>query len=191
MAADTEDPLRVAGAELASGERLVWADRPDPKARTRRSWPRLAFGAVVTLIAGAWSVQAMATHGGLALTGLVFVAIGILITTLPLWRRRDGQTVYAITDRRLMIIRDGANRRVRSFQPDDIETLERRERPDGSGDVIFARETLVPDRVRGNRAGPPYQGFRRRAIGFFGIADVQRVEAAVRALRDAARRDER
>lgn len=177
----SNDPLSVAATELAPGERLIWADRPDPSRRTGRRWLVPLFGLVFTGFAAFWTVQAMAADRRLALVGLLFVAVGILVTTLRFWRRQHRQIVYAIADRRLVIIRDGRSRRVRSFQPADLETLERRERPDGSGDVIFGRETVVRDGLRRPRDRPRV---RRRELGFFEVADARRVEAAIRALRE-------
>jgi hypothetical protein len=177
-----DDPLTTASAELAPGERLVWADRPVP--RRRRRLPLVLFGLLFTGLAAFWTLEAAAAGTGLALAGLVFVALGLAVTTSPLWRGRKTPPVYAITDRRLLVIRGGEIRRVRSFQPADIETLERRERADGTGDVVFGRETIDRSDVHLRRDGPPFYRTRQRKLGFFGIADVKRVEAAVRALRD-------
>lgn len=176
-----DDPLRVAATELAPGERLVWADRPAPSARRRR-WLVPLFALALAGVAAFWTLQA-GEAGSVAPFGLVFVAIGVLIAVRS-FRRRARQTVYAVTDRRLLIIRDGRSRRVRSFQPADIASLERRERPDGSGDVIFGQETVIRDDLRLRRDGPPSHRVRRNEIGFFGVADVQRVEQAIRELRD-------
>ena len=132
-----------------------------------------------------FTLRGWAAGGPAGVLGLPFVAIGAGIALSPLWRQRSRRrTVYAITDRRLLIIRAGTVRRVRSFTPDDIQDLDRRERPDCTGDLIFSHETLIRDDLRLRRDGPPHYRSRRHALGFFGIPEVRRVEAAVQALRD-------
>lgn len=186
MSPPADDPLTVARAELAPGERLVWADRPDPGRVRRRTWPRLLFGLVFAGFGLFWTSQAMAAGGFVWLFGLPFVAIGAGIATAPWWRPRQARaTVYAITDQRIVIIRGWPSRRVQSFGPGDIDVIDRREQADGTGDLVF-REEVRARRHAGQiwQEGPPYHRYRRRRIGFFGIPDVRRVEAAVRALRD-------
>jgi hypothetical protein len=180
-----EEPLAVARRELAPGERLVWADRRRRPARRR--WPRLVFGLIFGGAALAWIVAALQSGGQaggfLPLLGVPFLLLGIALAVGWLPRRGRRATVYAITDRRLLIIEDGSVRRVRSLMPDEILTLERRERPDGSGDLVFRNERVVRDDLRLRRDGPPNQTFIRRRAGFFDIPEVRRVEAAVQALR--------
>lgn len=133
-----------------------------------------------------WMVQALHTGAGfLALAGLPFLVIGIGLARAPFRRaKRGAETVYAITDRRLLVLSGGSTRRVRSFGPEDINTLERREHDDGSGDVIFRRELRDLPAIRRHDHRPRYRRRRERRIGFFNIPDVRRVEAAVMALRD-------
>ena len=181
-----EDPLAVARAELAPGERLVWADRPDPERARRRAWPRLLFGLAFAAFGLFWTSRAMAAGGLLWLLGLPFVALGGGIALAPWWKPRQARaTVYAVTDQRILIMQGWPQRRVRSFGPGDIDVIARSDRPDGSGDLVF-REEVRPRRHARSiwQEGPPYHRFRRRRIGFFGIHYVRRVEAAVRALRD-------
>lgn len=176
-------PLEVARREIAPGERLVWADRR--RRRDRRRWPRIAFGLVFAVAALAWIIAAAGTAGLRALFAAPLLLLGIALAAGWLPRGAAADTVYAITDRRLLIIETGRVRRVRSLLPADILTLERHERPDGSGDLLFRNERVVRDDLRLRRDGPPSQAFLRRRVGFFDIPEVRRVEAAVHALRNA------
>ena len=105
----------------------------------------------------------------------------------PLWAvYRARGTVYVVTDRRAIIFDGGWGTHVRSFGPGDLAGVERRQRGDGSGDIILAREQYY---VQGHYSGSPGRGghyvpgeWRTREIGFFGIAQVKYVEQLIRAL---------
>ena len=108
------------------------------------------------------------------LFGLIFVAVGLAMLTAPLWMRwRAGRTVYAVTDRRAVVWEGGLSTTVRSFDADALGDLERRERADGSGDLILARDLRTTSH-HGRR------GVRTTEVGFFGIPDVRGVERLVR-----------
>lgn len=110
--------------------------------------------------------------GFTCLFGVPFVLIGIAMLLSPWWAyRRAARTVYAATDRRLLIVTEtwGRAKAVRSHSCEDLGDLKKVERPDGSGDLIFALEL-----VRGRR-GRAYQ----KEIGFFGIPEVRQVEQLV------------
>jgi hypothetical protein len=172
------DPLATAGAEMAPGESLVWADRPMPRAA--RIWPTTLFGMLVFGFALFWTAQAWQEGGAIAIFGVPFLGIGAALLGALWWRpKRRRHTVYAISDQRLLIIHGWPTRVVQSFAPQDIGRLERRERADGSGDLIF-REEHVPQAT--GRRPHGRRRWRTRRIGFFGIAEVRRVEAAVRIL---------
>lgn len=87
---------------------------------------------------------------------------------------------YAITDRRLLIVERYPARRVTSYTASDIQAIERTERADGSGDVIFRREQSYQRRAYSGSLG------MARKIGFFGVSDVRRVEGEIRRLAQAA-----
>lgn len=172
------DPLATARAEIAPRETLIWADRPMP--RPLRIWPMMLFGMLVFGFALFWTAQAWQAGGAIAIFGLPFLGIGAALLAAPWWGpKRARHTVYAISDQRLLIIRGWPARVVQSFAPQDFGRLERHEREDGSGDLVFLEEH-VPQVVGGRRYARRRR--RRRRIGFFGIAEVRRVEAAVRAL---------
>ena len=167
---------------MAPGERLIWAERQLPRTGGARALMPAVFGFVVLGFGLFWTANAWQAAGALGILGLPFVAIGAALVSAPWWRpKRARSTIYAISDQRLLIIRGWPNRVVRSFGPDEIERLERREREDGSGDLIFRQEVAPHVHSHPHR---PYARYHMRVhpIGFFGIPDVRRVEAAVRAL---------
>lgn len=181
--AERLDPWTIASAQMAPGERLIWADRPLPRTTQRRSTGFVAVGLGLALVALYWTSQAWAAGLPIAWVGLPLVALGIGFAGAPWWRRR-GPLVYAVSDRRALIIRAERKARVRSFGPADLRDLEIDERPDGSGDLIFRRETMlvphpVDDKTR-YRARPWV-----RRTGFLAVPDVRRAAAAVRRLKDA------
>jgi len=179
--------LSIAEKELAPGEKVVWADRPRPGALARREGPRFLMGLPFTLfalvwMAGAFSATQKASHDAgpfvfFPLFGLIFVAVGGFMLLSPLRAMAKARsTIYAITNERLLIIEGGRTRRVTSFTAGDIQQIERTERADGSGDVVFRRE-LPPTRRNSISFNGNWSATR---IGFFGVSDVRRVEAAVR-----------
>lgn len=178
--------LSIAQREMRSGERLIWADRPAPGRLALTVWPASLFGLPFAGFAAFWIFGALEATAGeqgafsfFPLFGLPFLLIGLGIVLTPVWAWIGAKkTVYAISSDRLVIIN---GRSVRSFEPDEIDDLERREHADGSGDVIFRREYR---RSRGRRGG---RRTRVRKIGFYGIPDARRVEDEIRRLKDRAR----
>jgi hypothetical protein len=113
------------------------------------------------------SASPMATGAAFAaLIPLFLILVVFAAVMLPLYRRR--QTVYAVTDRRALIM-EGT--RTRSFGANDIEFIERRMARNGTGDVIFA--TQIKDRYAGNSG----RRIVSEPVGFLGIERPQQVEA--------------
>ena len=177
--------LSIAQRQMRPGERLIWADRPAPGRMALAGLPVTLFGAVfggfaLFWIAGAASMTP-ADSGVFAffpLFGVPFLLVGLGIMLTPVWIWLGAKkTIYAISSDRLVIIKGN---RVQSFEPDEIDELERRETSDGRGDVIFSRDLVRSRSRRGSRT-------RVRKIGFFGIPEVRRVEDEIRRLKDRAR----
>jgi len=109
-----------------------------------------------------WSEMGIGWHSLLALWGVPFVLAGFGMLGSPYWLYRKAQrTVYAIDNRRVLIISGTRTRKVQSFAAPDIGLIERTERANGKGDVMFATET-------GNKV--------TQRVGFTGINDARRVE---------------
>jgi hypothetical protein len=180
-------PAAIAARELLPGERLQWAARPQLWAVARQKL-RLLVGAVFLLAIGGAAIDlgsgVVLTSGGplsalpVAGIGALFVLLGIAFAGAPLaaaWQARG--TVYAVTTRRLLVIDRVFIHRVAAFAPEEIQAvMVTNERPDGSADIVF-RQHIRHVRVRGARIGIVDK------IGFFGIADPERVRDLIRGMR--------
>ncbi len=171
-------------AELRPGEVVTWASQPLPAryaAKAGWSWlffvPWTAFA--IFWICGAADFQVPTFTRGrdfFALWGLPFVAIGVAGLSSPLWLRRAAEkVVYVVTSQRAFSIEGWRTLTVRSYLPAQLASMTRRERADGSGDLVLALE--------------PYSGNRgmvnTRERGFLGLAEVKPV---ARLLEDLAQR---
>jgi hypothetical protein len=86
-------------------------------------------------------------------------------------------TVYAVTNGRLLVIERAFVRRVASFAPQDVQAiLVTNERYDGSADIVFRQEIRHIRTSRGR-----YRVVKK--IGFFGIANPERVRDLIRRMR--------
>lgn len=177
--------------ELEPGERLLWSGQPDPKRLSKKAILISLFGIPWTAFAIFWVVAAAgfklpdfsSLSGGFQsvfpLFGIPFVLIGLGMFAAPYWVYRSAKrTVYAITNRRALVISFGRAKSVQSYFEQDVCDISRVERADGSGNIIFRTEETT-DR-KGNS--------RLNQIGFFGIPEVRRVE---RVLLDAFKNEDR
>ena len=182
-------PLEEVRDQLSPGEIAVWAERAGAVRVALRYLPTALFGIPFLAFALFWTIAAWDEVSGgegavlvFPLFGLSFVAISIVTVLSPIWGYVVGlYTLYAVTNRRLMIIRRFPTRRVASYEPHDIEAVERRDRSGGSGDIIFGREVRSP-----YSTFPGFASVKR--VGFFGIPEVRRVEEDIRKLKTGARR---
>ena len=138
--------------ELLEGEQLLWSGRPDPQGRSIVSPARvfLILGLVylplglLLVILGLillFAVPSASSGGflGALIPGGVFFILGLVFFIV-------GQTVrfptrnafYAITDQRVIIMNSGRYLRVVSYGKRAITQVQRIERPDGSGDLVFS-----------------------------------------------------
>jgi hypothetical protein len=162
---------QMAQAQLETGERLLWYGKPDPKRQLLGSLFILLFGIPWTAFALFWTGAATGLIWGdrelgwqslFGLFGVPFVLVGLGMLTSPYWIYRKAQrTVYAISNRRAMIISGTRARKIQSFAGPDIGLIERTERTNGKRDVMFATITANKNTQR---------------IGFIGIMEARRVE---------------
>ena len=109
---------------------------------------------------------------------VLFLIFGLALLAIPVGvRLKRRRTIYVATDQRLLIISGLSRRSVKSFEPADIDFIERRERRDGSGTVFFAREE------RSGGKGGTYTV----KIGFSNIPSVKEVERYIMELKEMAR----
>ncbi len=96
----------------------------------------------------------------------IFLGGGVLAQAgMTAWRVR--RTIYAITEKRLLILQVGRVVKVFSFFPEKIVALEKQVHSSGRGNLVFAKDDF------GNTIG-----FRRD--GFYGIENVAGVERIIR-----------
>ena len=148
-----------AQSELQSGESLYWTGTADPRRAALSALPASIFGIPFAAFALFWITQAYHATSAMSkssnnaftngfkvfpLFGLPFLFIGLGIILAPLWAfLKGGNTVYAVTNQRVMIITGSGNRSVKSYTPADIVSVEHRERPDGSGDIAIVTNAVI------------------------------------------------
>ncbi|MFI5372254.1 MAG: hypothetical protein ACHQ52_11915 [Candidatus Eisenbacteria bacterium] len=172
---------QIATRQLDSGERLLWSGSPTPGSMALGALPLALFGIPFSAFAAFWIVTAWTGTRHLShsagpwflfpLFGLPFLFVGLGVLTAPIWAYFGAaKTVYAVTDRRALIIVGWPRSAVQSFQPADIGDLVRVEGADGRGSLMF-----------GSRAWTGNNGMvRTTRIGFVGIPDVRMVEELIR-----------
>lgn len=160
-------------AELGPNEQLVWAARPRADLMLRSAYFLVPFGILFTGIATVWiAIALVLTFGILAPCGVPFIAVGIGLILSPIWLRAIARkTVYALTDQRAIVFQPRVFGRtnVQSFAAAGLGQMARRERSDGSGDLIFE--------IRTTGYG---ENTRTENYGFLAIDDVKGVEGLVR-----------
>ena len=170
--------------ELQSGERIQWIGMPIPRFFTPVATGAFLFAIPWTAFAVFWTVgAAWATRnaGGMSLAfplfGLPFILIGIAMLSSPIWAyRKSFKTVYVITNRRAITFDGGWSTTIRSYPPEKLQDLYRREKRDGSGDVIISR-----------RAWRDTDGDRRsEELGFMRVPNPKEVEEMLKRLSERA-----
>jgi len=171
--------------ELESGERVAWMDMPIPRFFTPASTAAFLFAIPWTAFAIFWMCGAAGfkmpdfTKGFdlFPLFGVPFVLIGMAMLSTPVWTyRKSFNTVYMITNRRAVTFEGGRATTIRSYPPDKLQDLFRKERRDGTGDVVIAR-----------RAWRDSDGDRHtEELGFLRVRNPQEVEQMLRKLAASA-----
>jgi hypothetical protein len=136
-------------AELAPGERLQWNGRPDPH-RLKAEFAVWAFAIPWTVFSCVWTGIAASpwlagppSDGigwgfGIAfpLFGLPFILVGFWMLRIPLASRTAArQTIYGLTDRRLIRVTAGKTRKVESVRLDRMGPIHCTTSADGWGTV--------------------------------------------------------
>lgn len=178
----------VIKTELNKGERVLWTGQPDAARLMERALPGAAFGVfglsfLLFWMWGTTNALRQKLSAGiipdplsilLAALGLVGIGFTMFLVIWPfLERNRAPHTFYALTNRRALIVVEGvvANR-VQSVKPAEF-ALERRDKPNGHGDLIFTREAK----------GALGKSRSAQEVGFFGIENVSHVENLARKIK--------
>jgi hypothetical protein len=167
--------------ELEAGERIEWIDMPIPRFFTPASASLFLFSIPWTAFAIFWMFGASgfkipSFKSGFSLFplfGIPFVLIGLGMLSSPLWAYRKAlKTVYAITNKRAITFIGGRSATIRSYSPGDLQEVYRKEKRDGSGDIIFARRTWRDS--DGDR--------RSEELGFLRIRNPKEIEQMLKKL---------
>lgn len=169
------------GAEIGGLEKITWVDRPLLKRFSFRALPIFVFGVFWTAFSLSWIAAASGfkvpdfTEGFdlFPLFGIPFVLIGVWMLCSPwLMLYRAKRTAYVLTTSRAIIFEGGLSTTIRSFAPARLNDLQRKQRADGSGDLIF--EKKFSHNSDGNK--------QTTTVGFLCIANVKEVEGMIRKL---------
>lgn len=174
--------------ELQPDERILWMDMPIPTFFTPESTKIFLFGIFFTSFAVFWTFGAAGfTIPNLKevsnpiqlisllfpLFGLPFILIGFFLLLNPLFAYAKAfKTVYLITDRRAITFETGWSKTVRSYPPSKLLNVYRKDKGDGTGDVIISSENWIDsDDVK-----------RSKDLGFFRIREPKTAEMMLRDL---------
>ena len=170
--------------ELQPGEFVRWVEQPIPRFFTPASIMTFLFAIPWTSFAifwmwGASGFELPDLSKGLqpqylfALFGVPFVLVGFGMLFSPLWVWEAARkTVYLVTDKRAISIQAGRSTTIRSYLPDQLKETYRKERANGTGDVIIA--------IR--RWNDSDGDQRTEEIGFMGVSNPREVENILKQL---------
>jgi hypothetical protein len=177
----------MANRELEAGEGVKWMGMPQPRFFTTYSKGAFLFAIPWTAfalfwVAGAAGFQIPDFKDGFAifpLFGLPFVLLGIWMLLTPLFVYLNARkTLYMITDKRAVVFEGGSNTTIRSFEPEQLNEIIRKERNNGLGDLVFKREFSQKSLIKD--------------IGFINIEDSKEVERKIKEMiQNATRYKER
>ena len=161
--------------ELEPGESIRWMEQPIPKFFTPVSIGAFLFAIPWTAFAVFWICGASGfkmpnfSGGGFAffpLFGLPFVLVGFGMLLSPVWLYRKAfKTVYVITNSLAITFDAGWTTTIRSYRPDQLREVYRKERRNGVGDVILGKRVWTDsDNDR-----------RSMEVGFMNVREAKRV----------------
>jgi hypothetical protein len=168
--------------ELLDDEKLIWTGRPGTGIIFRKidifliPFSLLWFGMMLFAMFGA-STSASGnsnTPWPVFLFFIPFLFAGCYITFGRFWidKRRRANTVYAITDNRIIIRSGVLSKKVNSFNIRTLSNLSVDERSDGTGNIILSQN----DFMFGMMSGMIWQGMGTRFVPRFEvIEDVRNV----------------
>ncbi len=167
--------------ELETGEKVEWIDMPVPRFFTPFSTSAFLFAIPWTAFAIFWVCGASGfkipdfSQGFdlFPLFGVPFILVGLGMLSSPLWAYRKAfKTVYVITNQRAITFDGGWSTTIRSYPPDKLQDIYRKEKKNGFGDVIIVR-----------KAWRDSDGDRRtEELGFLGIRNPKDIEQMLKKL---------
>ena len=128
--------------QLEGGEQLLWSGQPGSGIRFRRAdFYMVPFSLLWGGFAVYWEILAFRHESPLFFRfwGVPFVLFGVHLVVgrfiLDSWQRAN--TLYGVTNRRVIIVNGIRTRRTTSLPMPTIPAITLAEREDGSGDVVF------------------------------------------------------
>lgn len=185
--------------EMTSGERVYWAGMPNPRVIFHTDdWAAIPFTLIWTGFFVFWEANALGIWGSaprrggsnlfMVLWGIPFLIIGNYMVwgrfLVDAWLKR--RTYYAVTNRRILILQEGWNRKTNWMYLEAIPTIER----EGTmrGTLWFGKKYPV---IAGR--GQRKRSMSRFDVGdipvFADIDDVDGVQRLVQELRENARKE--
>lgn len=170
--------------ELEVGESIRWIEQPIPRFFTATSIGSFLFGIPFTSFAIFWMYGASGfkvpdLREGIqpqhlfALFGIPFVLTGLGMLSSPIWVwLASQQTVYLITNKRAISIEGGFSTTIKSYSPEQLKDIYRKERGNGTGDVVMGVRRWKDSNGRE----------KTQEIGFMGIRNPQEVEKILKQL---------
>lgn len=129
-------------ARLLEDERILWSGQPGQGVRfTARDWLAIPFSLLWGGFAVFWEATVLRTPAPFffKLWGVPFVLAGLYLIFGRFFvdARMRAKTRYAVTDRRILIVRSDPFGKMTSLSLDRLPDMQMSERPDGSGTIRF------------------------------------------------------
>lgn len=173
---------------LDSGEAIVWQGRPDPWRVMFLDKLQPAYGGFFVVFTTVWVVSAWSAFGidrsNLDGIGIIFLLVPLYFYVIGLWMlstpirnmRKARRTYYAVTSRRVIILRWGARIRINDYTPTTISDYEQTSRGEGRGDIRLRKTPMG--------AGFFFGLSGSLSCGLWGTNDMQGAASAIAALPD-------
>lgn len=162
--------------EISANEKILWVGKPRPGALMYASLGLVLFAIPWTAFAIFWVCGASGfkwpTWQGpqslFPLFGLPFILVGLGMLSSPYWiKRAADRSGYIITNARAVVFSwKLMSAEVSSYSANQLTKMQKKLKPDGSGDIIFDEQSQGSGRYK--------------RIGFIGIDDVKQVEKILR-----------
>lgn len=168
--------------ELEGKEAVEWKGMPVPHFFSGGSLAAFLFSIPWTFISSLFLFAPALTDddGSIVMSvfAVPFVLIGLSLMSSPLWTyRKCKDTIYAITQKRVILIEGGFSRSFKSFTPEQLKFVYRKEHRNGTGDIILAQ-----------RRWKDSEGDQQKEdVGMLRIRDPKTIETKIKNLADRDR----
>jgi hypothetical protein len=176
-----EELRGIIAQELNPEESILWIEQPIPRFFfTESSIYVFWFGVFFTSgalfltygrIAASPTILEDSIRMRFILADLFFILIGFGLLSTPIWvKQRAKKRVYLVTNKRAITIQGGWFSNIISYFPEQLKNLYRKERNDGTGDVVIGTRIKRSTNSAGNSSTSIEE------IGFMGVQNPQETE---------------